>query len=176
MRTPIIHKPIRRSNSLPQTPTSRSAARHRLLSRAQTRQSITESPAELETTPQDDTASQVLSMTRDTADTIVTMMKILHKRLQPHVTYDRQYHEYSENEQDRDLAKGSRKSILKTRASFNLQDRDIDSGINSPQHTVKIDQNRNVTNFYDGVDQAHLLSKYSFSPEFNDVYAELVDT
>ena len=115
-------------------------------------------------------------MTRDTADTIVTMMKILHKRLQPHVTYDRQDHEYLENEQDRDLAKGSRKSILKTRASFNLQDCDIDSGINSPQHTVKIDQNRNVTNFYDDVDQAHLLSKYSFSPEFNDVYAELVDT
>jgi len=175
-RIPVTSKPIKRSHSLPQTPNSRST-RYTPLSRINSRLSLSEPPTSPDGKSQDNTVSQVLSMTRNTADSIVDMMRILHKRLHPDVKYDGAHTEDEVSDiQHADIGQNSHKSILKSMKHCIIESDDTDSGFHSPHHSVKIDQNKNIINFYDGFDNGQLVSQYSFSPEFNDAYAELVDT
>lgn len=118
-----------------------------------------------------DKASQLLSMSRQRADSIVEMMKALHKQLHPDVEYT-EITMVAEDKPSTDILsrQHSIKSILKTISTEKRRD--------SPQHghAVRINQDRNIINSY--ITPSHsprsegMLKGLKFSQEFHSVYSE----
>ena len=102
-------------------------------------------------------ASRLLSMSKQTADTIVYMMSLLHKQLHP----DNDYSEKVESNQPI-----PHKSILKTLPTSRVGHHQM------PNHSVRMNPNKAQTCFY-AKDRRGLFTNYQFSSEFNNVYSEL---
>ncbi|KAF6031046.1 hypothetical protein EB796_010641 [Bugula neritina] len=107
-----------------------------------------------------DKASQLLSMSKQTADSIVAMMKILHRQLHAG-------EEYSDVEDDTQILDYPCKSILK---SMNKKGQLLPS---SPP-TVRINPVVDMTQVTSYLGEGRGLTQdYNFSSEFNSVFAEL---
>lgn len=120
-----------------------------------------------------DKASQFLSMSKRTADSIVAMMDLLCKQLHTNENYSEGAYEdnRSENSPQKELQSQQRrtyKSILKSFPTNPLER-------GTPHHTVTINPGSAETNVY-ARDRRGLVTDYKFSTEFNNVYSELTES
>lgn len=116
----------------------------------------------------EDKASHLLSMSRQTADSIVDMMSVLYRQLHPNTDYTEATDTNSIANQSI-YGQKSRKSILKTLPG-------CAGSPPLPKHKVTINSDRNAMSTYargeDNGDQG-LLTDYGFSTEFKSVYSEI---